>query len=67
MISKILQVHIEKHLIFFKDFIYLLKSESTSRGKAEAEGEADSLLSRMPKAELDPRILGSWPELKAEV
>ena len=33
---------------------------------AESEGEADSLLSREPDAGLNPKTLGSWPELKAD-
>jgi len=32
-------------------------------GRAEGEGEADSLLSREPEVELDPRTLRSGPEL----
>ena len=32
----------------------------------EGEGEADSLLSREPNMELDPRTLGSRPEPKAD-
>ena len=39
-------------------FIYL--KERTSRGEAEKEGEADSLLNREPDEKgLDPRTLGS--------
>ena len=30
------------------------------------EGEADSLLSKKPDTGLDPRVLGSSPELKAD-
>ena len=33
---------------------------------SEGEGEADSLLSREPYEEPDPRILRSRPELKAD-
>ena len=54
-------VFISSHLLdnvklslFFKDFIYLRKRESTSRG--EAEGEVGSPLSKEPDAGLDPRI-----------
>ena len=39
---------------------------STSMGGAEAEGEADSSLSRELDVGLDPRTPGSWPELKAD-
>ena len=34
--------------------------------QAEAEGEADSPQSREPDVGLDPRTLGSGPELKAD-
>jgi len=34
--------------------------------RGEAEGEADSPLSREPNTGLDPRTLGSQPELKAD-
>ena len=45
---------------FFKIFTYLTERErqSTEAG-GEAEGEADSPLSREPNAELDPRTPGS--------
>jgi len=44
----------------FFNFIYLSerKGEITSRGKWQAEGEADSSLSREPDAGLHPRTLG---------
>ena len=38
----------------------------SSREGAEGEGEADSLLSREPDAEVHPRILRSGPELNFE-
>ena len=50
--------------------MYLRKSKSEwlQAGRAaEAEGEAGSPLIREPDVGLDPRILGSWPELKADV
>ena len=37
-----------------------------SRGRAEGEGEADSLLSRESYMGLNPRTLRSWPEPKAD-
>ena len=48
-------------------FIHLREREQAQAGgTAEGEGEAGSLLSGEPNAGLDPRILGSWPELKAD-
>ena len=46
-------------LLFFLDFIYLFESERecTSGGRGEGEAEADTLLSRDPKAGLNPRTL----------
>ena len=54
---------------FFKDFIYLFQRKrerkyegeraTTSKGRTEGEGEADSPLSREPNVELDPRTPGS--------
>ena len=35
------------------------QAEGTAEGAVEGEGEAGSLLSREPDAELDPRTLGS--------
>lgn len=32
--------------------------------RGEAEGKADSLLSKQPDVELNPRTLVSWPEAK---
>ena len=56
--------------VCFKDFIYFFdrERESAQAGErqAEGEGEADSPLSREPNARLDPRTLGSQPELKAD-
>ena len=49
--------------------IYLRDRDSRSRGGAGGEGEGkedSSLLSREPKTGLDPRTLGSQPELKAD-
>ena len=54
-------------------FIYLFVRERErvlcpyKQGEQQAEGEADSLLSKEPDAGLNPRTLGSWPELKADV
>ena len=47
--------------VFFLDFTYLFEREIVYKwkGEAEREGEADSLLSREPDAELDPRTPGS--------
>ena len=39
---------------------------SKSRGAAEGEGEADSLLIREPGAGLSPSTPGSRPELKPD-
>ena len=48
-------------------FSYLTEKEhKQGEQKAEREGEADSLLSREPDAGLHPRVLGSWPEPKAD-
>jgi len=49
-------------IFFFK--IFICQRESTSRGSS-TEGEAGSLL-RKPNAGIDPRTLGSPPELKAD-
>ena len=50
-------------LFFEKDFIYLFERESTEE---EWKGKADSLLSKGPDSQLDPRTLGSVPEQEAE-
>ena len=48
-------------------FIYLTDREhKLAEKQAEREEEAGSLLSREPDAGLDPRMLGSGAELKAE-
>jgi len=41
-------------------------SERGNTSGGVGEGEADSPLSREPDAGLNPRTLGSWPELKAD-
>ena len=46
---------------FFNLFIHARHKDR----EAEAKGEAGSLRSREPDAELDPRILGSRPEPEA--
>lgn len=48
-------------LLFFKDTTYLFEREKvhTRRGAVEGDREADSLLCRELKAELDPTSLGS--------
>ena len=46
-------------------FIYLIERVQ-ARGAADGEEEAGSPLSREPNTELNPRTLGSWPELKAD-
>lgn len=53
--------------IVFKDFIYLRERESAQEWWGEAEGKEkpDSPLSKDPNVGLNPRTLGSWPELKA--
>ena len=56
--------------IYFKDF-YLFtwdreRERAHKQGEGQAEGEADSLLSKEPDVGLDSRNLGSWPEPKAE-
>ena len=43
---------------FLKRF-YLFERDRGNTRRGEAEGEADSLLSREPKVGLDPRTLGS--------
>ena len=43
-----------------------MRERDNSKGAAEGEGEADSLLSRNPDMGLDPRTLGPRPELKAD-
>lgn len=45
-------------------YLYIWQKERQREGVAEAE--ADSLLSKEPDAERDPRTLGSAPELKAD-
>ena len=52
--------------IFFKDFIYLSDREHKQEQQAEGEEEAGSPLSREPDVGIDPRTLGSPPELKAD-
>ena len=56
-------------LFFFFKIIYLRERNRAHRheqgGEAEAEGEADSLLSREPDMGLNPGIPGSQPEPKA--
>ena len=49
-------------------FIYLRESkgEHTGWGGGEGRGEAGSLLSKEPNMGLDPRMLGSSPEPKAD-
>ena len=52
------------YILFFKDFIYLFDTERKKEsaqvgGAAEAEGEADTPLSREPKAGPHPKTLGS--------
>ena len=54
-----------RKIISFKDLIYLRERERKNRGGAE--GEASSLQRREPHLRLDPRTLGSWPELKSRV
>ena len=49
---------------FNEDFIYLLigqreRERAHKQGEGQAEGEADSLLSKEPDAGLDPSTLGS--------
>ena len=43
-----------------------VERESVSRGEWQVEGEADSPLSREPNARLDPPILVSVPQPKAD-
>ena len=52
---------------FKKDFIYLREREREHKqeGGRDGEGEAESLLNRNPDMGLNPRTLGSRPELKA--
>ena len=50
---------------FLKRF-YLFDRESTAGEAAEAEGEADSPLSKEPDTGLHPGILRSRPEPKAD-
>ena len=57
----------QTRLFFFLRFIYLKERERVQAGAgAKEEGEAGSLLSRKPDSGLDPRTLGSWPELNAD-
>ena len=54
--------------VLFLKIIYLFiyqRQWAQAEWQAEAEGEAGSLLSKEPDVGLDPRTLGSWPELKA--
>ena len=52
----------------FSPRFYLFRQRSqVGRGKAQREEEAGAPLCRDPDAGLDPRILGSWHEPKAQV
>jgi len=42
------------------------REQEYKQGERQAEGEAGSPLSKKPDAGLDPRILGSGPELKTD-
>ncbi|XP_041581213.1 SAYSvFN domain-containing protein 1 isoform X2 [Vulpes lagopus] len=50
-------------ITFLKVLLWEYKQQEQ---QAEGEGEADSLLSRDHNGELDPKTLGSPPELKAD-
>jgi len=59
--------NIHKLLFFKKDFIYLFVRESEHKQwERQAEGEADSPRSRELAVGLDPRILGSRLQSKAD-
>ena len=45
------------HILFFKDFIYLLERERGQAGGGGTEGEADSAEQGFPHRWLDPRTL----------
>ena len=51
---------------FFWRFYLFIHERHTERAETQAEGEAGSSRSRKPNVGLDPRTLGSRPELKAE-
>ena len=51
----------------FKDFTYLFDGGRGEKENTQADGPADSQLSREPEVGLDPRTLGSWPEPKANI
>ena len=54
---------------FFKIFVYLIDRDTAREGTQAGgvgEGEAGFPQSREPSAGLDPRMLGSWPEPKAD-
>ena len=55
---------VEFRVIFFKDFIYLFVRDTEREAETWAKGEAGS--SRKPNVGLDPGILRSLPELKAD-
>ena len=54
------------HIYTLKKGFYLFEREKESMSGEPGEGEVGSLLSRKPIAGFDPRILGSWPELKGD-
>ena len=52
---------------FFKKILFICEHEREREHKHGAgEGEADSPLSREPLVGLDPRTVGSGPELEAD-
>ena len=54
---------------FFLRFLFIYLTETAREGTQAGgggEGEAGFLLSREPNSGLNPRILGFWPELKAD-
>ena len=47
-------------------FIIYLRESPRKQGGAVEEGEGDTLVSREPDVELDPRTPGSWPDPQAD-
>ena len=67
MYSYVNYIYFEKILFIWKRF--KKKKEIASQWAqvgGETKGEAGSLLSSEPDVGLDPKILGSWPEHKAD-
>ena len=61
--KQLMRFSLKTHL---KKIFYLFERERAHKKWGWAEGEADSLMSRESDEGLDPRVLGSCPEPKAD-